>query len=279
MLYLGGIGTIWGPIIGAVIVSMLPELFRGLKELQDIAYASVLILILIFFPKGSRGAARHAVAAARCGEAESGMTLLSVSNVTKRFGGLIANDAISFDGAGEAVFAVIGPNGAGKTTLFNAISGFFPPTEGRIAFDGEDITGAAAAQDRGARAGAHLSAGAAVQGPHRRRERAGRLPSRHQGRDRRRAAAAALGARAGSAHPRARRDELLAFVGLAAQADVRADTLPYGRSACSRSRARSPRSRGCCCSTSRPPGSTPDETAGARRHDPAHPRRAASRCC
>jgi branched-chain amino acid transport system permease protein len=52
MLYLGGIGTIWGPIVGAVIVSMLPELFRGLKELQDIAYAAVLILILIFFPRG-----------------------------------------------------------------------------------------------------------------------------------------------------------------------------------------------------------------------------------
>ena len=52
MLYLGGIGTIWGPIIGAVIVSMLPELFRGLKELQDIAYAAVLILILIFVPEG-----------------------------------------------------------------------------------------------------------------------------------------------------------------------------------------------------------------------------------
>jgi len=52
MLYLGGIGTIWGPIVGAVIVSILPELFRGLKELQDIAYAVVLILILIFFPRG-----------------------------------------------------------------------------------------------------------------------------------------------------------------------------------------------------------------------------------
>src|SRR5258708_29452119 len=52
MLYLGGIGTIWGPIVGAVIVSMLPELFRGLKGLEDIAYAAVLILILIFFPRG-----------------------------------------------------------------------------------------------------------------------------------------------------------------------------------------------------------------------------------
>ena len=39
------------------------------------------------------------------------------------------------------MFAVIGPNGAGKTTLFNVISGFFPPTAGRIAFDGDDITG------------------------------------------------------------------------------------------------------------------------------------------
>lgn len=52
MLYLGGIGTIWGPVVGAVIVSLLPELFRGLKELQDLAYCTVLILILIFAPRG-----------------------------------------------------------------------------------------------------------------------------------------------------------------------------------------------------------------------------------
>ena len=71
------------------------------------------------------------------------MTLLSVKNVTKRFGGLLANDSISFDVPEKTVFAVIGPNGAGKTTLFNTISGFFPPTEGRIVFDGDDITGVA----------------------------------------------------------------------------------------------------------------------------------------
>ena len=52
MLYLGGIGTLWGPVIGAIIVSLLPELFRGLKEMQDLAYCSVLILMLIFAPRG-----------------------------------------------------------------------------------------------------------------------------------------------------------------------------------------------------------------------------------
>jgi branched-chain amino acid transport system permease protein len=55
MLYLGGIGTMWGPMIGAIIVSILPEAFRGLKEMQDIAYTAVLIFILIFAPRGLAG--------------------------------------------------------------------------------------------------------------------------------------------------------------------------------------------------------------------------------
>ena len=69
------------------------------------------------------------------------MSLLSVQNVTMRFGGLLANDNISFAVEKGSVHAVIGPNGAGKTTLFNVISGFFPPTEGKVSFDGETITG------------------------------------------------------------------------------------------------------------------------------------------
>jgi branched-chain amino acid transport system permease protein len=52
MLYLGGIGTTWGPIIGAIIVSLLPEQLRGLREMQDVAYCAILILMLIFAPKG-----------------------------------------------------------------------------------------------------------------------------------------------------------------------------------------------------------------------------------
>jgi branched-chain amino acid transport system ATP-binding protein len=67
--------------------------------------------------------------------------LLSVQNLSRRFGGLLANDDISFDVPAGMLFALIGPNGAGKTTLFNMISGVLAPTAGRIRFDGADITG------------------------------------------------------------------------------------------------------------------------------------------
>ena len=52
MLFLGGIGTTWGPILGALVVSMLPEFLRGFKDLQDIIYAVILVAILIFAPRG-----------------------------------------------------------------------------------------------------------------------------------------------------------------------------------------------------------------------------------
>jgi len=156
------------------------------------------------------------------------VTLLSVNNVSKRFGGLVANDSISFDVPANSVLAVIGPNGAGKTTLFNTISGFFPPTEGTITFDGADITGTAQRKiaARGlvrtyqlvqlfkdltvaenVQVGFHLvtkgAIGAALLRPRWMREQEARV--REEAR------------------------EALAFVGLAAQADARADTLPYGQ--------------------------------------------------
>ena len=68
------------------------------------------------------------------------MSLLRVENVSQHFGSLIAVNGVSLTvGPGE-LRAVIGPNGAGKTTFFNLVSGFFPPTAGRIVFDGKDIT-------------------------------------------------------------------------------------------------------------------------------------------
>jgi branched-chain amino acid transport system ATP-binding protein len=68
------------------------------------------------------------------------MSLLVLENVTRRFGALTALNNISLSVEPGELRAVIGPNGAGKTTLFNLISGFFPPSDGRILLDGEAIT-------------------------------------------------------------------------------------------------------------------------------------------
>src|SRR5579871_1210890 len=68
-------------------------------------------------------------------------TILGIRNVTKRFGGLVAVNNVSFEVPKGEVFALIGPNGAGKTTLFNCITGLFPPTEGEVVFEGRDIAG------------------------------------------------------------------------------------------------------------------------------------------
>lgn len=67
------------------------------------------------------------------------MSLLTLDHVGRRFGSLQALKDISLSVEKGELRAIIGPNGAGKTTLFNLISGFFPPTEGTIKFDGEPI--------------------------------------------------------------------------------------------------------------------------------------------
>jgi branched-chain amino acid transport system ATP-binding protein len=68
------------------------------------------------------------------------MSLLKVQNVSRNFGSLIAVNGVTLTVEPGELRAVIGPNGAGKTTFFNLISGFFPPTSGRILFDGRDVT-------------------------------------------------------------------------------------------------------------------------------------------
>lgn len=67
--------------------------------------------------------------------------ILKVENVTKRFGGLVALNKVSFTLEKGEILGIIGPNGAGKTTLFNVICGVYSPEEGRIIFNDVDITG------------------------------------------------------------------------------------------------------------------------------------------
>lgn len=69
------------------------------------------------------------------------MSLLSVRELAKRFGGVKAVDGVSFDVAAGSIAGLIGPNGAGKTTVFNLITGNTRPDEGHVLFDGTDVTG------------------------------------------------------------------------------------------------------------------------------------------
>jgi len=69
------------------------------------------------------------------------MSILTVENITKRFGGLVAVHNLSLSVEKGEILGMIGPNGAGKTTAFNMISGYYRPDEGRVVFDGQDVTG------------------------------------------------------------------------------------------------------------------------------------------
>jgi branched-chain amino acid transport system ATP-binding protein len=156
------------------------------------------------------------------------MALLAVRHLTKRFAGLTANSDIDLDIPEGSLFAVIGPNGAGKTTFFNMVSGFLAPTAGTIEFAGEDITNLR--QDKIAAKGlvrtfqlVQLFKGMTVAenvevGFH--------LATRG-------GVAAALSRlswfRRQEADVHAKARELLAFVGLAGQAEQDAELLPYGQ--------------------------------------------------
>jgi branched-chain amino acid transport system ATP-binding protein len=156
------------------------------------------------------------------------MALLKVQGLTKRFGGLAANNAIDLEVPEGSLFAVIGPNGAGKTTFFSMISGFLDSTSGSIAFAGRDTT--RMRQDRIAAMGlvrtfqlVQLFKGMSVienveVGCH--------LATRGG------VAASLLRPawfRKQEIEVRERAHELLDFVGLGAQADQDAEILPYGQ--------------------------------------------------
>jgi branched-chain amino acid transport system ATP-binding protein len=156
------------------------------------------------------------------------MSLLTLTGITKRFGGLIAVDAVDLDVEQDGVTAVIGPNGAGKTTLFNLISGFRSPDAGRVVFAGRDITGqppeaiAAAGLVRTfqlVQLFQNLSVLENIQVGCHLHTRGGVLSALLRG----------PGARQTEREVASTARELLAFVGLEAAADAEASALPYGQ--------------------------------------------------
>ena len=145
---LGGIGTPLGPFLGAALILALETYLRarfggigaGLVGIYLIIYGTALVVMMRFAPQGLVPVDRRAAAAAP-GRGTGLVSLLSVSGITKRFGGITANRDISFDVTAGELIGIIGPNGSGKSTLFEVISGFYHPDAGAVSLDGARLTG------------------------------------------------------------------------------------------------------------------------------------------
>ncbi len=146
VVMIGGAGTVVGPVAGAVVVGLLPELLSSLENLRLLCFGMLLLVVLWVAPTGmvgvvtdllrrlrpARAAAAHAPAhgaqdAGAAGGARRGLSALGLSMV---FGGVRAVDNLSFDLPPGQVTSLIGPNGAGKSTVLNMLSGYYRPRDG-----------------------------------------------------------------------------------------------------------------------------------------------------
>ena len=143
---IGGIGTLFGPIVGAFVLTGLAEtLSSAMTALGPRSAGSEAGFLRHLPPDRDRGAAQRCMAAARPParrrKGRQMTALLTLDGVSKRFRGLVAVDQVGFAVPQGAIFAVIGPNGAGKTTLFNMIAGAMAPDAGSITFAGLAVQG------------------------------------------------------------------------------------------------------------------------------------------
>jgi branched-chain amino acid transport system ATP-binding protein/branched-chain amino acid transport system permease protein len=153
MVAIGGIGRYWGGVVGAIVLTALPEYLRQYGDYELPLYGLTLIVVMMFLPRGVAGLRRRpatppvsvSLPAPRLHVKPASVSgsLLEVRQVSKRFGGLLAVNECSFDVTAGEIKAVIGPNGAGKTTLFNTITGVYPVSSGEIRFRGTRIDGLA----------------------------------------------------------------------------------------------------------------------------------------
>jgi branched-chain amino acid transport system permease protein len=155
MVILGGAGTVSGAILGATLIAFTNLYGHSYANVRPIMYGIAVICVAIFLPHGLTGLLWHrrntrsedvamepapAQAVAVPIKTQATTPWLEVRGVSKRFGGLVAVNDVSFALGNGTITALIGPNGAGKTTLFNAIDGVVRADSGSILIAGNDVT-------------------------------------------------------------------------------------------------------------------------------------------
>ncbi len=155
VVIVGGAGTVSGPLVGAAIVVLLPELLAGMAEYRLLFFGALMLLVLWLAPEGIVGEVQRWLRRRRSQvnvlpsegmnfRSERKKASLLVSDLTIAFGGVKAATGVSFEARAGAVTSLIGPNGAGKTTVLNMLCGFYQPDAGQVQLGEQRIAGLAA---------------------------------------------------------------------------------------------------------------------------------------
>ena len=168
----GGVGTVWGPVIGSVILIPLAEILHAeagdrFPGIQGVIFGFAIICVILLAPEGlfwklrdllRKRLGRSTVETTRAADvsrpaatvtplptarkrAATSEVVLEVRNLSRAFGGLKAVQNVSFKLHKNEILGIIGPNGAGKTTLFNLLNGFLRPDQGEVLINGRDMSG------------------------------------------------------------------------------------------------------------------------------------------
>ena len=151
MVILGGAGSRLGPVVGTVILVLVPLQLDEYPHVNVIVYGLLLILLMRLRPKGilsrtsapaPHGVDEIATATEYTAPARTvGSLVLEISDLRKSFGGVHALGGVSLQLRTGEVLGLIGPNGSGKTTLLNVMCGHYTPSDGRIELRGTEIGG------------------------------------------------------------------------------------------------------------------------------------------
>jgi branched-chain amino acid transport system permease protein len=159
MAVVGGAGYVWGAVLGSAVITVLREVLQDVLpavlgrsgNFEIIAFGALIIVLLQLnrdkgfgvlldrLPRLSRASGAQGPDLPRPQRSRATGKLLSVRQIRKTFGGLIAVNDVSFEVDGAGIVAVIGPNGAGKSTLFNLLTGCLEPESGEVWLRGERI--------------------------------------------------------------------------------------------------------------------------------------------
>lgn len=172
MLMIGGVGYAAGPLLGALVVILLPESLSMLAEYRLIFFGGLLLVVLLIAPNGMAGAAlklgqalerriakrrapvtqasTHSVSLQTIMDAHdrqhADQTELTLKDLGIVFGGNHALKDVTLSALGGRVTSLIGPNGAGKTTLINLVTGFYQATHGTVNMNGRQLNGLSMAE-------------------------------------------------------------------------------------------------------------------------------------